>query len=410
MRYLVLLNNPYIYDTRVERLIHFLSRKKNNEILLLCTHKKGLRKKVIHKNVTILRVPYSSKIYTLSVMKIDGQNEKIKSFFLKLRICISRIIEIITLPLKIFIYLVNIIVTALQLYLDEMSKVVLESFSMIRNPFKKINKIFIYLFGPFKFIVWIIELIVYIIALPILLLVDVFSTFINTTITIIDQMINYICQLHFFNSFKKISFKSFTFLLYKTLFSLKTKLQFFELDIYSTLFKKEGIKFNPDFIHANDLATLKAGYDIKNETNAKLVYDSHELEMDKNKKFPYLVQIKRRQSENKFIKKSDEVITVSESIANFLKKTYKIKKPIVVYNSPNFSKLKKIKRKLDLRKYLKIPKNSKIIVYVGLISVNRGIENAIQSMKYFDKDTYFLLIGPVNPTFNKIYLQDYFTF
>ena len=109
MRYLVLLNNPYIYDTRVERLIHFLSRKKNNEILLLCTHKKGLRKKVIHKNVTILRVPYSSSISTLSVMKmdVDGKTEKIQSFFLKLRICISRIIEIITLPLKIFIYLVK---------------------------------------------------------------------------------------------------------------------------------------------------------------------------------------------------------------------------------------------------------------------------------------------------------------
>jgi len=61
---------------------------------------------------------------------------------------------------------------------------------------------------------------------------------------------------------------------------------FYEFESYTALFKKNGIRFDPDFIHANDLSTLMAGYEIKKMTNAKLIYDSHELELDKNKFFP----------------------------------------------------------------------------------------------------------------------------
>lgn len=416
MRYLVLLNNPYVYDTRVERLIQFLSRKKNNEILLLCTYQKGLRKIETHKNVKIIRIPYSNAIslltskwnFTKALTINTGtkkSNKKFMSHFSEIGILFKQIIKIIVFPLEIITFFINEITTLLENYLLIIPKAFYENYkafkvdkklTSLKKNYKKFHIItYYFLTVPFKNFFWMVELIAYILILPIKIFADILSIFLNKSIDLIlDNLI----------------FKQLNTIISKTSFLIKLKAAFYELEIYSALFSEQGIKFNPDFIHANDLATLGAGYHIKNITNAKLVYDSHELEMDKNKNFSKVVKIKRKNSEKKLIKETDKVITVSESIADFLKNTYKINKPIVIYNSPKFIESKKIKRKFDLRKYLKIPKNSKIIVYVGLISINRGIENAIQSMKYFDKNTYFLLVGPVNPTFNKIYLQDYFTF
>ena len=443
MKILVLLSNPFLVDSRVERLLDLLSKKKSNEILLLCTHKKGLPKKETHKNVTILREPYSrffkshpssffeylfhrtqKKIKSLFTRKLNHSSKKNlpKNNFNKILPFLDFIKnkkEFQILELKVFKNdLHKIILHSLAILfapLDFIATITNSLVSFISELIKplKLEKLCDEVFNIFEFLL-----------IPIVPISFLIQTILYNTNAILSHLFSIL--LLFFGFFAKTSDfltfhklsemgsiklnKNYTIndLISTNFFNINSS--FYEFESYTALFKKNGIRFDPDFIHANDLSTLMAGYEIKKMTNAKLIYDSHELELDKNKFFPKLVKMKRRYTENKYIKVADFVITVSESIAEFLENTYKIDKPIVIYNSPKFLKPKNNEKDFNLHRYLKIPKGSKLIVYVGLISINRGIENAIESMKFFDKKTYLLLIGPINQTFNNMYLKRHLAF
>ena len=178
-------------------------------------------------------------------------------------------------------------------------------------------------------------------------------------------------------------------------------------------FRSDALKFKPDIVHANDLSTLPLGALIKKKCNAKLIYDSHELETDRNLKLSYLEKLIRFNTEKKNIKLADKVITVSESIANYLSNLYSIKKPLVIYNTPNLKSSKKEQsaKKNILDDYIKDFNKANIILYIGLVSFNRGIENLIEVFtRYFQepinkKTNYLFIIGPVSPLFRAFNLD-----
>jgi len=178
-------------------------------------------------------------------------------------------------------------------------------------------------------------------------------------------------------------------------------------------FRSDALKFKPDIVHANDLSTLPLGALIKKKCNAKLIYDSHELETDRNLKLSYLEKLIRFNTEKKNIKLADKVITVSESIANYLSNLYSIKKPLVIYNTSNLKSSKKEQsaKKNILDDYIKDFNKANIILYIGLVSFNRGIENLIEVFtRYFQepinkKTNYLFIIGPVSPLFRAFNLD-----
>lgn len=47
----------------------------------------------------------------------------------------------------------------------------------------------------------------------------------------------------------------------------------------AVFYRRAGADLSPDIVHAHDLYTLYAGWLIARRTQAKLVYDSHELEL-----------------------------------------------------------------------------------------------------------------------------------
>ncbi|WDE99149.1 glycosyltransferase family 4 protein [Lentisphaera profundi] len=134
---------------------------------------------------------------------------------------------------------------------------------------------------------------------------------------------------------------------------------------------------NADIIHCNDLNTLPFGVFIKKILNKKLkvIYDAHEYETERNglsnkgRKVTFLL-------ERFLIKYSDEVITVSNSIADEYKRLYNIKKPSLVLNCPYFCELREDNL---FREELGIRENQKIFLYQGGLFKGRGIELLLKS-------------------------------
>ncbi|MEJ5317583.1 MAG: glycosyltransferase [Tenuifilum sp.] len=125
-----------------------------------------------------------------------------------------------------------------------------------------------------------------------------------------------------------------------------------------------------DIIYSNDLDTLPGcafGSIVKCK---KLIYDSHELFTE----VPELIgrpitKFLWRIQEKIFVKRAKAVITVSEGVANELKKRYNLKNIEVIRNVPMRTSTEVFKDKQPT------------IIYQGALNMGRGIELAIEMMK-----------------------------
>ncbi len=133
--------------------------------------------------------------------------------------------------------------------------------------------------------------------------------------------------------------------------------------------------------HCHDLNTLKIGIELKKEQGAKLVYDSHELYLHKNRvKKPGKFKLRLlKKIETEGMRMADRVITVGACIADWLANEYQTQKPEVIHNAPAFRKEESVNHKLSLRKELNIGDDEFLLVYSGGITFNRGIEHVIEA-------------------------------
>lgn len=189
---------------------------------------------------------------------------------------------------------------------------------------------------------------------------------------------------------------------------LKTRNKLSKSNIYSQVIKylefqarciSIGSAFQPDIVHCHDLTTLPIGVKLvgKMKGKPKLVYDSHELwrEFLGNKTMGRLVLGARNNMEKKGIKKCDGVITVSDSIADYLMKLYGLnEKPCVLRNIPNKKTFETGKD--YFREIFGIKKSQKIVLYQGEIKKGRGVENIIDTMEYVDENIVLVLLGNGN--------------
>ena len=180
-------------------------------------------------------------------------------------------------------------------------------------------------------------------------------------------------------SFKRNIFKSYKFSINLFLYNLKV------LDCL--------IKNKIDIVHAHDLFNLPVAGIYSLLFRKKFIYDSHELERHRNAEFSLIFNFVRNAAESFFINKAYRVITVSESYSDYLNNFYKLKsKPIVTFNSPKIRNNKSLK---NLRSDLSIPDSTRILVYVGLITKNRGLEKVLYAIKNIP-NMVFVTVGPCN--------------
>lgn len=153
---------------------------------------------------------------------------------------------------------------------------------------------------------------------------------------------------------------------------------------YHLLTIRALVRARPRVVHCHDLNTLAPAYVAARRSGAKLVYDSHELWLDRN--WPPGAPPKRRHRlkektlERTLIQEADRVITVSETIADVLAERYGIAKPTVLLNVAEETRPQ---RPRDLRE--KVDHDGPLLLYLGRIVFGRGLEQAIRALEYLPR-------------------------
>lgn len=168
-----------------------------------------------------------------------------------------------------------------------------------------------------------------------------------------------------------------------------------------------GIRARPKIIHSHDTMVLLAAVLIKVFTGAKLVYDAHELESDKNGQTK-LLSIFTIAIEKLCWSKVDLLISVSDSINRWYEDNIGYKSNIVVLNSPEIKGNEQLASQHNFKedyfhKKFDIELGRKIFIYVGILSEGRGIQQCLQAFvdSQFDADLVFIGYGPLQEQINQ---------
>ena len=159
------------------------------------------------------------------------------------------------------------------------------------------------------------------------------------------------------------------------------------------LFGKPLRDLQPDVVHAHELHTLMAGWLYARRHVIPMVYDSHELEVGRNGRFLWHEKQLRRIAEGFLIRRCAAVITVCDSIADYLRDLYHIHRPLVVHNAPE---VLAATRREDVKTSLGLGPEIPLAVYVGNVTTNRGVEAGVETLARV-ASLHLALVGPRNP-------------
>jgi len=142
----------------------------------------------------------------------------------------------------------------------------------------------------------------------------------------------------------------------------------------------------------HSIALLPLGYVFKKIHKAKLIYDAHELETEKNG----LSGIRKKLSkflERLFIGSCDLTLVVSKSIENWYLKSYPSINILLVMNTPWYSLGEHRVESVRLKNQLGISHEAWLAIYVGSYSKGRCIEQLISAFGRSDKNFHICFIG-----------------
>lgn len=152
-----------------------------------------------------------------------------------------------------------------------------------------------------------------------------------------------------------------------------------------------AIRQRPDVIHCHDTLVLPLGVIVKFFTRAKLIYDAHELESDRNglTRLQGLLTLRMEKVLWRFV---DALIVVSPSIERWYHDSVGPKRSAIILNSPLFSE--RLPQDEDyLRRKFSIPAGRKVFVYVGILGHGRGIDLLIEAFKDSKVSSHVVFLG-----------------
>jgi glycogen synthase len=172
--------------------------------------------------------------------------------------------------------------------------------------------------------------------------------------------------------------------------------------VFFLSFYKDLNEWKPDIVQCHDWQTLSLGCQIKKEFNSRLIFDSHELETHRNP--PLTPRFKRwlKKYERRYLQKCDIVTAVSPSIARFLEVEYNLDEVLFLPNTPlvradgSFERWGPSNPDCNIRSEAQLKKSDFVAVIVGNITVNRGVENAIEAMAALPLRVKLVLLGKSN--------------
>lgn len=156
-------------------------------------------------------------------------------------------------------------------------------------------------------------------------------------------------------------------------------------------FARQARALRPDVVHAHDLNTLLAGRMVQRIDGTRLVYDSHELFLERNiaRKSRWRDKLIWAPIERFCIRHVDAAFSVAEGICRHLAKQYRIRKPHLLRNVQPYEP--PAPRSRLLADELGIAHERAIVLYPGAITINRGLEAMIDSAPMLDSAVYVVM-------------------
>lgn len=159
--------------------------------------------------------------------------------------------------------------------------------------------------------------------------------------------------------------------------------------------KKEMKSNNYNLIYAHLHEGALIGHFLKKKFKTKLIFDSQgslvgELEAGGTLKKKSLLSKFTSKIEKSITNKPDEIITSTEGLKNFIQKQLKINKKITVIKDIPDKSLFNQKAKPAK---ISLPKNKKIVVYLGGLQPYKGIDYLLEAIPYANEKFHFLIMG-----------------
>ncbi len=159
-----------------------------------------------------------------------------------------------------------------------------------------------------------------------------------------------------------------------------------------------AVRARPSVIHCHDTLVLPIAALAKLMTGAKLIYDVHELESDRNglTRVQGWLTLRFEKMLWPFV---NGLITPSPSIADWYEATIGPKRTAVVMNSPEIAAPTGIGGNY-LREKFDIPETAKIFLYVGILAPGRGVSVFLEAFLKSGSGSHvvFLGYGPMTST------------
>ena len=154
-----------------------------------------------------------------------------------------------------------------------------------------------------------------------------------------------------------------------------------------------------DVVNCHSLNCLFIGVILKIIKGVKLIYDTHELETERNG-LTGIRKVFSKKIEKLFIGYCDHIFVVGDKINRWYKHHYKLKNNVIttIFNFPNLVNKSKT-QSIDIRVQNKIPYNRLIFVYVGLMIKGRGLEELITA---FNQSFHHLVLIGYGPRWTKL--------
>lgn len=155
---------------------------------------------------------------------------------------------------------------------------------------------------------------------------------------------------------------------------------------------RKAISLRPDIIHAHDLNTLGRGVLVSRLVGARLVYDSHDwcTQTPATLRLPWWRRFYSRWKEKLLVRLTDGVIFPVPELCRIASEEFCIKEPVCICNFPRGGV---IPRQTILREELGVGEDTRILLYEGVLSGDRGLENIVSSARYIAGDVCIVFVG-----------------
>lgn len=155
---------------------------------------------------------------------------------------------------------------------------------------------------------------------------------------------------------------------------------------------QEAIKMRPDLVTCHSLPVLLVCVAVKKRLGCALMYEPHELETETIVSRG-IRQIIAKRLERMLIKHCDGVVVVSEGIADWYSREYRIERPVVVRNLPALKKNKRPERSRLLRDLHGIPDGEMLFLYQGYVGQGRRVCQYLQVFAELGSPYHIVFMG-----------------